>query len=172
MSRLGFFGGSFNPITIAHINLVLEAMEQNKLDKVYFVTMNDKYPKKGLLPIEHRKEMINLVISDNPNKFDMFLLDNKKEYKAIDSFEIIDNEFKNDERFFIMGSDNYENIKYWKDYEKLQKYNFIVLDRENNLKTKDISSSLVRTYIKDKKNISNLVSDKIEKYIENNNLYF
>lgn len=172
MSRLGFFGGSFNPITIAHVDLVLEAIEEYKLDKVYFVPMNDKYPKKGLLPLKHRREMLNLVVSENPNKLDIFLLDNEIESKAIDSFELIDKEFKNDERFFIMGSDNYKKIGTWKDYEKLKNYNFIILDRENKTQTKDISSSLVRDYIKDKKNISNLVSKKIENYIGNNNLYF
>ena len=51
MSRLGFFGGSFNPITKAHIDLILEAIDKYSLDKVYFVPMNDKYKKQGLLPL-------------------------------------------------------------------------------------------------------------------------
>lgn len=171
MSRLGFFGGSFNPITKAHLNLILEAIDEYKLDKVYFVPMNDMYKKQDLLPLEYRNDMLKIALEDYSNNMDIFLLDNSKSLKAIDSFKIIDSEFKDDERFFIMGSDNYNKIETWKDYESLKKYNFIVLDRENKNETKDISSTIVRNYIKDKKDISNLIPNKVIKFIENNKLY-
>ena len=172
MSRLGFFGGSFNPITKAHLNLILEAIDEYKLDKVYFVPMNDMYKKQGLLPLEYRKSMLEIALEDYVEKMDIFLLNNDKEYKAIDSFEIIDSKFDKDERFFIMGSDNYKKIENWKDYDKLKKYNFIILDRENKNDTKDISSTIVRNYIKDKKDISEFIPYKVMKFIENNKLYF
>ena len=172
MSRLGFFGGSFNPVTNAHISLILDVIEKHKLDKVYFVPMNDLYQKKDLLPLAVRKDMLEIALDDYNYKMDIFMLGNDKKTKAIDSFELIDSNFKNDERFFIMGSDNYKNIEKWDDYDKLKKYNFIVLDRENAVDTKDISSTKVRNFIKDKKDISQLVSNKVLKYIENNNLYF
>lgn len=35
--RLGFFGGSFNPPTNAHIDLAKKALKECKLDKVIFV---------------------------------------------------------------------------------------------------------------------------------------
>ena len=43
--KIGFFGGSFNPPTVAHIYLAKEAVSQCKLDKVVFVPMNDYYKK-------------------------------------------------------------------------------------------------------------------------------
>ncbi len=43
--KLGFFGGSFNPVTIAHINLIKKAIKEFNLDKVYFIPMNDYYKK-------------------------------------------------------------------------------------------------------------------------------
>ena len=171
MSRLGFFGGSFNPITKAHIDLILEAIDKYNLDKVYFVPMNDMYKKQGLLPLNIRNEMLKLALDDYLGKMDILLLNNDKEYKAIDSFKIIDSKFEKDERFFIMGSDNYKNIGNWKDYENLKKYKFIVLDRENESKTKDISSTMVRNYIKDRKDISVFLPNKVIKFIENNKLY-
>lgn len=173
MSRLGFFGGSFNPITIAHVDLILKAIEDYSLDKVYFVPMNDKYQKQDLIPLNKRKEMIKLAINNN-SKLDIFFLDNDKETKAIDSFEKIDEEFIDDERFFIMGSDNYKKIADWKDYEKLKKYNFIVLDRdsEKSYKTNNISSTKVRESIKTNLDIKEYVSEDVEKYIKENKLYF
>ena len=73
MSRLGFFGGSFNPITKAHLNLILEAIDEYKLDKVYFVPMNDMYKKQGLLPLEYRKNMLEIALEDYSKKMDIFL---------------------------------------------------------------------------------------------------
>ena len=37
MKKLGFFGGSFNPPTYAHINLAKLSIEKFKLDTVDFV---------------------------------------------------------------------------------------------------------------------------------------
>lgn len=37
--KIGFFGGSFNPPTKAHINLAKKALNICKLDKVIFVPM-------------------------------------------------------------------------------------------------------------------------------------
>ncbi len=46
--KIGFFGGCFNPVTIAHINLIKKAIEECSLDEVYFVPMNDYYKKSRL----------------------------------------------------------------------------------------------------------------------------
>ena len=35
--KIGFFGGSFNPPTKAHLNLARKAIEEKNLDKVVFV---------------------------------------------------------------------------------------------------------------------------------------
>ena len=39
MKKLGFFGGCFNPPTVAHIELIEKAIKENNLDMVYFVPM-------------------------------------------------------------------------------------------------------------------------------------
>jgi len=47
--KIGFFGGSFNPPTNAHIALAQKAIKECMLDKVVFVPMNDYYRKKELV---------------------------------------------------------------------------------------------------------------------------
>ena len=49
---------------------------------------------------------------------------------------------------------------------------YTMLTIPNINKTKDISSTVVRNYIKDKKDISEFIPNKVLKFIENNNLYF
>lgn len=45
MEKYGFFGGSFNPVTKAHIELAEEIANKYGLDKVIFVPVGDKYNK-------------------------------------------------------------------------------------------------------------------------------
>ena len=98
-----------------------------------------------------------------------------------------------------MGSDNFYKISEWKSSEKLKNdYNYIILDRDEvgnklfyNRKysensydrknekyqiisdnaMKNISSSLVRSKIKQNEDYNDLVPKEIKDYIEKNNLY-
>ena len=59
--KIGFFGGCFNPPTIAHINLVKLAKEKCKLDKVIFVPVGDFYYKKELAKAKDRYNMLKIL---------------------------------------------------------------------------------------------------------------
>ena len=54
MKKYGFFGGSFNPVTKAHVDLALEIVKMFNMDKVIFVPVGDNYNKKGLINEKHR----------------------------------------------------------------------------------------------------------------------
>ena len=171
MKKLGFFGGCFNPVTNAHINLMKEVIQKENLDKIYFVPMGDLYQKEDLIPLENRVEMLKIDF-ENESKFDILKISNlDKKMAAIDTFHIIDKKFKEDERFFIMGSDNYQKISKWKASDELiNNYQYIILDRENE-KVKNISSTQVRNNIKESKDVKKLVSPKVYDYIKQKNLY-
>lgn len=184
MQKIGFFGGSFNPPTNAHLTLALKVIEKFNLDKVIFVPMNKHYPKEDLIEEEHRLNMLRIMCEEN-NKLEVWDIEfkiNKKVY-AVDIFEIISNLHKEDEVYYIMGSDNYKNLSKWKSNEKLQNYKYIVLLRdEDTIKKQDniflledskisISSTIIRENIKNNIEITDFLPKKIEKYIYKNNLY-
>ena len=169
--RIGFFGGCFNPVTKAHVSLIKDVIKKNDLDKVYFVPMGDLYSKEDLIPAKHRIAMLEFALQNEDKMEVLNISNNNSKMSAIDSFKIIDEKFKNCERFFIMGSDNYKKIHTWKESEKLLcNYKYIVLDRENG-NTKDISASLVREKIKIDEISNDLISEQVIQYIKNNNLY-
>lgn len=197
MSKIGFFGGSFNPVTFAHINLAKEIVDSCNLDKLIFVPMSNFYEKDSLIEFKFRYDMLNLICS-KIKKFEVSDIENKENSKlyAIDIFEIIENQHKNDDIYYIMGSDNLERIETWKEYNKLvQNYKYIILERKQNAfetivnnnidikkhkdnfevvsnnKYNNISSSLVRDKIKKNEDVSDLVPKEIAKYIKENNLY-
>ena len=181
--KIGFFGGCFNPVTIAHINLIKETIEKCQLDKVYFVPMGDFYLKPELIPAKYRYEMLKLAL-EKEEKIDVskIVIDSNKPTTAIDTFEIINKKFNDSDNYFIMGSDNFYKISKWKSSEKLKNdYNYIILDRDNiksekyqivsDNAMKNISSSIVRNKIKQNEKYDDLVPNEIKDYIEKNNLY-
>ena len=168
MENIGFFGGCFNPPTIAHIQLIEKAIKEYNLDKVYFVPMGDLYKKEELIPAFHRVNMLKIATTGNL-KLDILLtsVNSEKELQAIDTFRIIQKEFSKTNNFFIMGSDNFEKIKFWKNSEELlNNYQYIILKRDNT-----ISSSIVRQRIKNNEKIDNLILKDVEQYILDNRLY-
>lgn len=194
--KIGFFGGCFNPPTIAHITLAKKALKEAKLDKVIFVPIGDFYKKKELLPAIERYNMLKIECEDIENiEVSKLELDIKENLYAIDAFKLIKENFPNDELYFIMGADNFKNIMNWKDSEKLiQEYQYIVLERqninieeyiENNLEKyknkillikneeyKDFSSSKFREIIKKNKNAKqDIISDRVMNYIKQKNLF-
>ena len=170
-NKVGFFGGCFNPITNAHLGLIKEVIEKENLEKVFFVPMGNFYQKKDLIPLEHRIKMLELVFEKEDKMEILNISNNDKKMCAIDTFQIIDEKFPKEERYFIMGSDNYQNIKQWKEAEKLtSQYHYIVLDRENG-ENQNISSSIVREKIKRNEQVEHLIPNQILEYIEQKKLY-
>lgn len=166
MKRLGFFGGCFNPPTIAHIELIKKAIIDNDLDMVYFVPMGDLYKKEQLIPAVHRVNMLKIAIQENMEILTISV-DSKKELQAIDTFKIIQKRFSRSDNYFIMGSDNFEKMKFWKNSnELLNNYKYIILKRNNN-----ISSSMVREKIKNGEEVSQFICKDVEQYILENELY-
>lgn len=194
--KLGFFGGSFNPPTRAHIELAMQTLTYFNLDQVIFVPVGDQYSKKDLIPVKHRIEMLRQICDGEKLEVsDIELRMNHKLY-AKDIFKILSKEYQGNKLFFILGSDNLEKMPNWKNSTDLIKnYQYIILERNEDvnkmimknelfskyrknfliLKTKTqyqtISSTLVRNHLKQKQQIEAFVPEKIENYLKQHKLY-
>ena len=185
MSRIGFFGGSFNPPTIAHLEIVKLAICEANLDKLVIVPMGDKYEKHELIPFKYRYEMLLKMFENNEKVKISNIQENqmKKSY-AIDTFKIIKKLYVEDEKFFIMGLDNFSNIANWKNSnELLNEYEYIVFGRNNipidieleivkfiNI-SQNVSSTEARFNIKNNKDVENILTKEVISYINKNGLY-
>ena len=175
MQRIGFFGGCFNPPTNVHINIANNLIKQGKLDKVVFVPVNDYYKKEKLIEAKHRYNMLCLATKNYPNLEvnDILIKENRKLF-TVDAFEVIGDspyatKCRKRDIFMIMGSDNYNRMPTWKEYDKIKdKYNYIIIDRNEN----EISSTEIRDMINNNdKNVMEYLSEDVYKYILENNLY-
>jgi nicotinate-nucleotide adenylyltransferase len=184
LSRIGFFGGSFNPPTIAHFQIVKTALKEFNLDRIIVVPMGDKYAKKDLIPFKYRFSMLEIMFKEYDNVEISSLQVNQQERTyAIDTFFIIDEKYKDDERFFIMGLDNFVNIKNWREPEKLLENRKYIVFKRNNIKEyssnknvqffnveQNISSTIVRNKIKNGEALDGFLQPSVINYINENRI--
>ncbi len=188
--KIGIFGGSFNPPHKIHQKIANYLVKNNYLDKVIFVPTGSNYEKPYLASEQDRYNMLKLMIG-NVSYLDISTYEFGKlthTYQTLDHFK---KHYKDDEIYFICGSDNLKEIKTWKRYQYiLSNYKLLVIRRngesitdilselksyqDNIIVIDDIKSSLSSTSIRKRfKDDKNLVKDgnidsKVFEYIKNN----
>lgn len=193
--RIGIYGGSFNPIHIGHLITAQYVVEAYKLDIIVFMPNRvsphklDLYKSQGTFYIdpEHRETMIKLAISDYPNfiYLDYEIKEESISYTYNSLKHLKETKYKNDELYFLMGSDSINSFNTWYNPEGiLELSQIIVMDRYgNNVSNKsnkykyckcpniEISSSMIRDRISQGLSINFMVPDKVKDYILDNGLY-
>ncbi len=188
--KVALFGGSFNPITKAHIYITEYIIEKcEEIDEVWFVPTYKNIWNKKLIEGVHRLNMCKITIKRKDIKVCDIEIKNKLEGGTIDILKRIFKEYPMHTFYFLIGMDNADNITSWKNYKEiLQIIPFIVVSRNHinikgdkwyknnphiffNIDAMDISSTQFRNkYIKDE-NVNNIIDSNVLRYIQNNNLY-
>ena len=134
MQKIGFFGGSFNPPTYAHLEVAKTALRQLNLDKVFFVPVGNLYNKPDLIDEKHRYNMLQLSCKDEENiDVENIELNQNRNLSTIDAFKLISSKYKNVESYYIMGADNFKKLPNWKDSQELiENYKYIVFERKDD----------------------------------------
>lgn len=199
MKKYGFFGGSFNPPTYAHLEIAKKSCELLSLDKVFFVPVGNSYKKPYLIDEKHRYNMLNLMCN-NEEKIDVENIELNKEFSisTLEAFRMIDTKYRNIDKYYIMGADNFIKLPNWEDSEYLiknykyivfkrndiniekmieenhllhqYKFNIKILDLENN---KECRSGIIRDLVEngDYDKIKDYTKDSVAEYIRKNTLY-
>lgn len=192
------YGGSFNPILYSHLSIAKQVIKKFKqVKKVIFVPVGNKYEKADLLADKYRYKMIKLAISRNVHfSVSDIEIKNEKQLYTFQTLMKIQEQYKNYEIWFMMGSDNLKSLHTWVLSEELLKNFKIVavkrdtdnlekIIKEDNFLKKyeyniqkidcdivnNMSSTYVRQKIKNGESIKGLLPRKVEKYIKKNNLY-
>jgi nicotinate-nucleotide adenylyltransferase len=119
--RLGVFGGTFNPIHLAHLRLAEEAREALELDRVLFVPAGDPPLKaEQLAPARDRMAMVRLATAPHP-AFEASELEigrAGKSYTA-DTLEEIARERPDASLWFLLGADALADFERWHAPERI-----------------------------------------------------
>ena len=169
--KIGLFGGAFNPIHNGHIQVAENAIKKAGLDKVIFIpTGNAPHKKETEISRKDRLNMLLLALEDRENMIvsDYELKKETVSYSA-DTAEYFKKLYPQDELFFIIGDDSYNQLDSWREPERITKVEkpAILIDMEKV----EISSSQIRDKIKFGKDFRNLLPKKVFDYIIKGNLY-
>lgn len=130
--RIGVYGGSFNPCHLMHKKLVNKLLDNNYFDRIIIIPTGNYYRKSNLLKGEERIKLLEIMFKDNPR---VIISDYEFKNNLICTYRSMDylqNMYKGDELYFILGSDNLLSFHTWKRYEYLlDTYNLLVIKRKN-----------------------------------------
>jgi nicotinate-nucleotide adenylyltransferase len=135
VTRIGVFGGTFNPIHFGHLHIARNIQALFSLSKVDFVvaTMPPHKRPEDLIPFAHRYAMVSLAIANQssfvPSLMELeppvspYSVDTMRKYAkcAARNKSML---------FFIAGGDSLLDVKSWRESDKLlNSYNFIFVVR-------------------------------------------
>ncbi len=128
--KIGIFGGTFNPIHLAHLRIAEEVYQACKLDRLLFIPAAEPPHKDvaGQVSFEHRLAMVEAAVKDYPN-FQVSDLEIQRSGKSfsVDTLDILSKEDPHGERYFIIGLDSYRDIASWKDFARLFSLSHLVV---------------------------------------------
>ncbi len=187
--NIGLFFGSFNPVHIGHLIIANHTLNETELEKVWFIVSPQNPFKTGIsLLNEHNR--LNLV--KQAIKEDERIIANDIEFQlpkpsfTINTLTWLKENYPQDKFAIIMGSDGFQNIHQWKNFEEIiSNYKILIYRRpdfevENKLNAEietlnapllEISSTEIRELIKNGKSIRYLVPEKVMDEIEKNHYY-
>jgi len=184
------FFGSFNPIHIGHLIIAEYMVENTDIGELWFVVspQNPHKKKQSLLDDFSRMDLVNLAIEDD-HRFkasDIEFRLPRPSYTA-HTLAYLHDKFPQREFALIMGADNLENLKSWKNYQAIldscQIYTYPRPGYDGGeLKTHpkvqitcsplmEISASFIRNAISKKKNIRYLLPEKVYAHIQKMGYY-
>ena len=198
MKKIAIFGGTFDPIHIAHITLAKTALNELGLDKLVFMP-NSVSPFKldaKISSAEHRCNMIELVIASD-ERLDMTRYEIEKKgisytYDTLSELSAI----YDAHLYFVLGYDSVVAVDSWyRGTDILSEFALITAVRPGIVDTWgtqkiaeyrevydaaihilhmppiDCSSSQIRALCKKSESITGLVDANVEEYIIKNGLY-
>ncbi len=190
MSKIGVFGGTFDPLHIGHLIIAERAREEFELQKVMFIPTNiPPHKPTPLASALDRLELVKIAVQDNPY-FEVSDMEIKRGGVSywVDTLRELKKGYSKDEIFTLIGMDEAFDFMNWKEPKEILKLSmFIIITRPGKSRDKvisflnknanfinlnlDISSSEIRERINRGESIKHLVPEKVEAYIKEKKLY-
>ena len=191
MTRVGVFGGSFDPVHKAHVALARSALGALHLDQVRWVPAGNPWQKtRAMTPAEDRLALVQAAIEGEPRfVLDRIEVDRSGPSYTLDTLRELQAAHAGVQWVLLIGQDQYSGLHTWKDWQALLGLvELAVANRPGDLRQPhpdvqrfphrmvplpmlDISSTDIRTRVAAGLDISHLVPPGVARYIETHGLY-
>lgn len=196
--KLGIYGGTFNPIHIGHLQIVKEFIRRLKLDKLLLIPTATPPHKeaKNLASAEQRLAMCRLAVQEvaKADVSDMEIKRGGRSYTA-DTLKNLQETYPQAELFLLMGEDMFLTVQDWKNpqeifalativttprshsieiirrHEKFLTQTFHACVRIEEIPYLPVSSTQIREFIRQKKEIGHLLPSTVAEYIQRHQIY-
>ena len=192
-SRLGVFGGSFDPPHLAHVALAQVAVQQLNLQRLVVLPTGQAWHKSRVLSsAAHRLAMAQAAFSDVPD----VSVDDREMTRAgptytVDTLRELRAEFPAAQLCLIIGADQSAALPTWREWKSICQLAIIcIADREGQhsvavpnevleqahiehlqMPLMPLSATDIRSRVAIGLGIAHLVPPGVARYIENNHLY-
>jgi nicotinate-nucleotide adenylyltransferase len=132
--RVCVFGGTFDPIHIAHIRIAEEARLKFGLDRVLLVPAGNPPHKEAFTAFADRFHMVELACEGYAGLEASPLEEGSGQSYTIDTLQRVHRTMgARDELFFLIGADAFDDLETWKGWQELVKLTeFIVVARPDS----------------------------------------
>jgi nicotinate-nucleotide adenylyltransferase len=121
-TKIGLFGGTFDPPHIGHLILASEAVHQLGLSRLLWMLAPDPPHKQEqpITPLPHRLEMLQRMIFDNPT-FEVSYLEINRPgpHYTIDTVRLLAQQESNADIVLLLGGDSLRDLPTWRLYADL-----------------------------------------------------
>lgn len=185
--QIGILGGNFNPIHNAHLIVADQVRQQLGLDKVFLMPeyLPPHVDTKSTIDEKHRLEMVKLAI-DSVAGLDVetLELERKGVSYTYDTMKLLIEKNPDVDYYFIIGADMVDYLPKWHKIDELIKMvQFVGVQRPKykagtsypliwvDVPLMDISSSMIRQFIKSNRQPNYLLPKAVLEYINKEGLY-
>ena len=187
--NIGLYFGSFNPIHIGHLIIANHVLNETALEKIWFIVSPQNPLKKSnsLLNEFDRLHLVRLAVEDdNRIKCSDVEFNLSKPSYTTNTLAYLSEKYPVYKFSIIMGSDSYQNLGKWKNFETIvDNYSIYIYKREGyeinkfpgneptilNAPLIQVSATQIRDYIKKGKSIRYLVPEIVREEIETRKFY-
>jgi len=187
--KIGLYFGSFNPVHVAHLIIANYILNETDIEKIWFVVspQNPFKSSPGLLNEYHRLHLVKLATErDNRIKASDIEFGLPKPSYTVNTLTYLSEKYPEQEFCILMGSDSFQNLSKWKNYEVIVKgYKIYIYKRQgfevSNVLQADIevldapllqiSATQIRKYAKEGKSLRYMVPDNVLEEIEKGGYY-
>ena len=180
MSRVGIYGGTFDPIHLGHLHVITQLIEKNLVDQLLVVPAGLPLLRQNapLATGQQRRTMCQLALADlraeiaskvqvNPIE----ILRTGPSY-AIDTVEAVTQNFPDDTIVLVVGQDAAEKLDQWHRIDELREMvEFLIIARPGytgdgvDIGALQVAATTIR------QGLSAEVSSSVAAFIRENNLY-
>ncbi len=180
MSRVGIYGGTFDPIHLGHLHVITQLIEKNLVDQLLVVPAGLPLLRQNapLATGQQRRTMCQLALADLPAEIAAKVQVNPIEILrtgpsyAIDTVEAVAQNFPDDTIVLVVGQDAAEKLDQWHRIDELREMvEFLIIARPGytgdgvDIGALQVAATTIR------QGLSAEVSSSVAAFIRENNLY-